>query len=110
MSTCIKRRIKSCFYPLGNNIKEFEFNLDADEALDQIDLLRYIDELKLPKFGGVSMRERSNLTDCGVVNLSTYEYLGTHWVCYIKNHSYRIYFDLFGQKTPVEIQKYLKAV
>ena len=43
------------------------------------------------------------------MNLSAHEQLGTHWVCYAKVHNTRIYFDSFGRKTPLEIQKYLKT-
>ena len=35
--------------------------------------------------------------------------MGTHWVCYIKIHKNRIFFDSFGRKTPLQIQKYLKT-
>ena len=31
------------------------------------------------------------------------------WVCYFKDDGMRLYFDSFGQVTPVGIQKYLKA-
>ena len=53
--------------------------------------------------------EQVNAVECGIVNLSTYQHLGTHWVCYIKIHHNRFYFDSFGRKTPLEIQKYLKT-
>ena len=34
----------------------------------------------------------------------------SHWTCYFKDENkIRIYFDSFGQVTPVEIQKYLKT-
>ena len=35
--------------------------------------------------------------------------MGTHWVCYIKIHKSCIFFDSFGRKTPLEIQKYIKT-
>ena len=53
--------------------------------------------------------ERINPVECGIVNLSPHEQLGTHWVCYAKVHKTRIYFDSFGRKTPLEIQKYMKT-
>ena len=56
----------------------------------------------LPK-SGVSERE------CGVVNLDSSKGSGTHWVSYYKHGTVRIYFDSFGQVTPIEIQKYLKT-
>ena len=53
--------------------------------------------------------KRVNDKECGIVNLSPHEKLGTHWVCYVKNHNTLIYFDSFGRKTPIEIQQYLKT-
>ena len=47
--------------------------------------------------------------ECGIVNLSTHEKMGTHWVCYARIHNTRIYFDSAGRKTPLEIQYYLKT-
>ena len=43
------------------------------------------------------------------MNLCTAEGPGTHWVAYFKNGKKRVYFDSFGQITPIEIQKYLKT-
>ena len=47
--------------------------------------------------------------ECGIVNLNASSQLGRHWVCYYRNKSDRIYFDSYGQITPVEIQRYLKT-
>ena len=48
--------------------------------------------------------------ECGVMNFNNHEQLGSHWVCYMRtNQDNRIYFDSFGQITPLEIQKYLKT-
>ena len=44
------------------------------------------------------------------MNFNTHEQTGSHWVCYVNtHHSTRIYFDSFGQITPLELQKYLKT-
>ena len=49
-------------------------------------------------------------TECGIVNFSTAEQTGSHWVCYFKDGmNKRIYFDSFGQVTLEEVQKYLKT-
>ena len=108
-----KDELKTRFYRSLNNMKVFELDLDADEALDNIQLLKYADLLRVPKFRGVFMRdelpERSNPVECGIVNLSTHNNLGTHWVCYAKLNNTRIYFDSAGRKTPMEIQYYLKT-
>ena len=47
--------------------------------------------------------------ECAIVNLNTSHQSGSHWVCYYKNGATRIYFDSFGQITPLEIQRYLKT-
>ena len=108
-----KEELKARLYRSGDNMKLFELNLDADEGLTNIDLFKYIDVLKVPKFRGVFMRdelpEQVNPVECGIVNLSPHKQLGTHWVCYAKIHNTRVYFDSFGRKTPLEIQKYLKT-
>ena len=108
-----KDELKARLYREVNNMRVFELNLDADEGLTNIDIFKYIDVLKVPKFRGVFMRDelpkRVNPVECGIVNLSAHEQLGTHWVCYGKIHNTRIYFDSFGRKVPLEIQKYLKT-
>ena len=83
-------------------------------ALTNLDILRYVDQENIPNFRGVFMRDtlpRSgpNQTECGVVNLNTSHEPGSHWVCYFKDGEKRVYFDSFGQITPIEIQKYLKT-
>ena len=108
-----KWKLKDRLHRSGNNMKMFEFDLDADKALSNINLLEYIKLLKVPKVRGVFMRDelpkRINPVQCGIVNLSPHEQLGTHWVCYAKVHKTRIYFDSFGRKTPLEIQMYVKT-
>ena len=47
--------------------------------------------------------------ECGIVNFNTSNQPGSHWVCYYRNKNERIYFDSYGQVTPVEIQRYLKT-
>ena len=46
--------------------------------------------------------------ESGIVNLNTSSQRGSHWVCYYRNKNKIIYFDSYGQITPVEIQRYLK--
>ena len=108
-----KDELKARLYREVNNMRVFELNLDADEGLTNIDIFKYIDLLKVPKFRGVFMRDelpkRVNPVECGIVNLSAHKQLGTHWVCYGKIHNTRIYFDSFARKVPLEIQKYLKT-
>ena len=83
-------------------------------ALTNHDIQRYVDRVKLPNFRGVFMRDtlphgEPHRIECGIVNLNTSLQPGSHWVCYYKHNTERIYFDSFGQITPIEIQKYLKT-
>ena len=86
-------------------------------ALTNFDIQRYANRVKLPHFRGVFMRDTlpqagvRGPCECGIVNLNTSQQPGSHWVCYyIKNdQQQRVYFDSFGQITPIEIQKYLKT-
>ena len=83
--------------------------------LTNLDIQRYVDRIKLPNFRGVFMRDNLPMSsgprrcECGIVNLNTSQQPGSHWVCYYKNKAKRIYFDSFGQITPIEVQKYLKT-
>ena len=41
--------------------------------------------------------------------MNTSDQSGSQWVCYYRNGSDRFYFDLYGQITLVEIQRYQKT-
>ena len=47
--------------------------------------------------------------ECGVVNLQSSSFIGSHWVCWYKNNNNRIYFDSFGESPPPEVINYLKT-
>ena len=87
------------------NIPEF--------SLSNLNLIHYAQELNIPNFRGVFMRDtlpkNPRMKECVIVNLNTSKQKGSHWVAYWKSGKKRIYFDSFGQITPVEIQKYLKT-
>ena len=89
----------------------YEINIPED-SLSNINLSKYVHALKIPNFRGVFMRDTlPNIPykkECGIVNLNTSSEPGSHWVCYYKDDSKRIYFDSYAQITPIEIQKYLK--
>ena len=83
-----------------------------DKVLTNFDLIEYVSKLNIHNFRGVFMRDTLPKTpykiECGIVNLSKSNEKGTHWVCYFKKNLNRIYFDSYGQITPIEIQNYLK--
>ena len=84
-----------------------------NKGLTDFELVEYAKELKIENFRGVLMRDSLPLKphnkECGIVNFNKSSQPGSHWVCYFKNGHQRIYFDSFGQVTPIEIQKYLKT-
>ena len=83
-----------------------------DKVLTNYDLFEYVARLKIPHFRGVFMRDTlpsaPHKIECGIVNFNSSLEKGSHWVCYYKNGTLRIYFDSFGQITPLEVQNYLK--
>ena len=85
-----------------------------DKSLNNSEVTAYARELGIPHFKGVFMRgtfprQTPHSVECGIVNLNTSSQSGSHWVCYYRNKSDRIYFDSFGQITPVDVQCYLKT-
>ena len=83
-----------------------------DKPLNNFEIIEYVQQLHIPNFRGVFMRDTlpsiPHKDECGIVNLNTSKESGSHWVCYYKKGTYRVYFDSFGQITPIEIQNYLK--
>ena len=81
-----------------------------DKPLTNIELSTYAWELEVRS---VFMRDMLPLytfnLETGIVNLNTSNKAGSHWVCYYRSKTDRIYFDSYGQITPVEIQRYLKT-
>ena len=94
-------------------MKVYEVDIPSDKALTNFDILYYVNLLKIPHFRGVFMRDELpkdvESTECGIMNFNTHDQFGGHWVCYMKRNRTRIYFDSFGQVTPLELQKYLKT-
>ena len=91
----------------------YEVVIPYDKGLTNFDIIKYSEKLHIPHFRGVFMRDELKddplLQECGIVNFNTSKEAGSHWVCYMKDHDKRLYFDSFGQVTPFEIQKYLKT-
>ena len=94
-------------------MKVFELDISTDRGLTNFDLISCIEKLKVPYFRGVFMRDelpsRKHIIECGIMNLNKSNQIGSHWVCFVRNKKERIYFDSFGQITPLELQKYLKS-
>ena len=96
-------------------MKVYGLHISDNKGLTNIDLYKYARELNINNFRGVFMRDTlphiPYPKECGIVNLNTSREPGSHWVCYFKDDEKNtgIYFDSFGQITPIEIQKYLKT-
>ena len=77
------------------------------------ELLRLADRLKLPGFRGVRMLDElpknPHNCECGILNFSTHEKSGTHWVGWYKSGTERYYFDSYGECPPFELVRYLKS-
>ena len=73
------------------------FNVSVpDEPLTNIELVRYVRELKIPDFRGVFMRDTLPKhpfnVESGIVNFNTSNQPGSHWVCYYRNKNEIIFF------------------
>ena len=94
-------------------MKVYGLDIPSGKGLTNVDLQEYARRLGIKLFRGVYMRdtlpEKPTRQECGIVNLNTSDEQGNHCVCYSKDGSTRIYFDSFGQVTPMEIQRYLKT-
>ena len=94
-------------------MRVYGIDIPEDKGLTNFDLIKYARLLQIKDFRGVFMRDNLplhiNEKECGIVNLNKSNEQGSHWVCYYKNGSQRIYFDSFGQVSPIELQKYLKT-
>ena len=60
-----------------------------DNALTNVELLEYVNQLQIPKFRGVFMRDtlpqKPWPIECGIVNFNTSLENGSHWIAYHKN-------------------------
>ena len=87
--------------------------LPIHKGLTNVELEKYAQELKIPNFRGVYMRDtlpkKVKQYECGIMNFNKSSQSGSHWVAYYRDPHRRIYFDSFGQVTPTEIQIYLKT-
>ena len=108
---------KQCFYFNGFSLllvmNVYGVTIPTHKGLTNLELAKYVQELKIPNFRGVFMKDslpkEVNAIECGIMNFNTSDQPGSHWVCYYKDLHRRIYFDSFGQITPIELQKYLKT-
>lgn len=75
-----------------------------NKALNNDELTRYAECLRIPFFRGVFMKDnlpkQIKKNETGIVNLDNTSGPGTHWVCYKKLQEKVYYFDSFGNLPP----------
>lgn len=83
-------------------------------ALTNFDIIKCIDDLQIPNFRGVYMRDNLPYDDgpkrneCMVINHDSVLNSGTHWTCFAKINRNVYYFDSFGKLSPpIELLTYL---
>jgi hypothetical protein len=80
--------------------------------LSNFQLLEAKKKLDIQKFRGVFVRDElpkgPRKDECGILNLGDSNSGGTHWVCWYKKGSKKLYFDSYGLAPPVELITYLK--
>lgn len=85
-----------------------------NKPLSNIELINTADELKIPNFRGVFLRDtlpkRPKRKEYGILNLDSSNGAGTHWVAWCKKGDDKYYFDSYGLQPPNELIKYLGRV
>ena len=93
-------------------MKVYGLLIPDGKGLTNIDIYKYVRELRIPHFRGVFMRDTLPsilyFKECGIVNFNTSKEPGSRWICYFKNDKKRIYFDSYGQVMLAEVRHYLK--
>ena len=73
----------------------------------------YAKNLKISNYIGCYMIDllpkAPRRNECGILNLQPSSQIGSHWTCWYKNGTEKIYFNSFGEAPPPEIEIYLKS-
>lgn len=83
------------------------------EPLSNIDIADRCKKLKIKNFKGVFMRDelnKSSKKECLVLNLDHSRNNGTHWTCLFIQNNTCYYFDSYGFKPPLEVEKYCRNI
>ena len=63
-------------------MKVYELDISPEPGLKNFDLISYIEQLKVPYFRGVFMRDelpnRKHVIECGIMNLNKSDQIGSH--------------------------------
>ena len=84
-----------------------------NKPLSNIEIIDAAKKLSLDRFRGVFLRDtlptKTNLNECGILNLDSSSGDGTHWVMWFKKDKDKFYFDSYGVQPPSELIAYLKS-
>lgn len=83
-----------------------------NKPLSNFELIDSIKKLKIKHFRGVFLRDqlpsKPRKNECGIINLAdSDDSRGTHWVCYYRKNNKNYYFDSYGLRYPLELERYL---
>lgn len=96
-----------------NEVISVEGIILPNQPLTNIQIIDTVNKLKIPNFRGVFCRNelphKTNVNECGIINLDDSQGSGTHWCFWFKRGRVKYYFDSFGLQPPNEIVQYLKT-
>lgn len=83
-----------------------------EKPLSNVDIMKYVERMKIPYFRGVFMRDalpkKPNKIECMILNHDSKYNGGTHWTALVKVDRKAYYFDSFGKLPPPhELARYL---
>ena len=56
-----------------------------------------------------TLRTKTKLNECGILNLDSSSGDGTHWVMWLKKDKDKFYFDNYGVQPPIELFAYVRC-
>ena len=84
-----------------------------NKPLSNLEIIDAAKKLSLYGFRGVYLRDtlptKTNLNECGILNLDSSSADGTHWVMWFKKGKDKFYFDSYGVHPSSELIAYLKS-
>ena len=79
-------------------------NIEIDEYAKKLNLKHYVPHRMRDEIIG-----KPKTNECGIINTDLSSGNGFHYVAYFKKGNDKIYFDSYGIKPLIEIQRYLKS-
>ena len=83
------------------------------KPLSNFQIIELCNDLKIKHFKGVFMRDelnfKSDYNECLILNIDHSDNDGTHWTCLFTKNGISNYFDSFGFRLPLEVERYCKG-